>query len=159
MAYWMPLIVLFSLSLGLAVLERLPKKPSWGRRLLIPPFYCLSLPVATLIAGAEFLVWVGCLLGNGAESGVSRGTLLLAKLFMLIMAIWLFPQDAIVLAIFGYVFLAAMTFSGYMMIRALVDEQNDWRCPESRSKNCVEALLLSCAFIFVWSGVRYVIVS
>ena len=78
---------------------------------------------------------------------------------MLIMAIWLFPQDAIVLAIFGYVFLAAMTFSGYMMIRALVDEQNDWRCPESRSKNCVEALLLSCAFIFVWSGVRYVIVS
>jgi hypothetical protein len=51
-----PLIALLLSSLGLIMLKRISGLPPWVRRLTIPPFYFVSLSIATLIIGMEVLV-------------------------------------------------------------------------------------------------------
>jgi len=50
-----PLAALLLVSLGLVVLKRRSDLLPWMARLSAPPFYLVSLPIATLIAGAEML--------------------------------------------------------------------------------------------------------
>lgn len=47
-----PLPALLLMSVGLVILKR---RPTWMARLAAPPFYLVSLPIATLIAGAAML--------------------------------------------------------------------------------------------------------
>jgi hypothetical protein len=49
-------VALLLVSLGLVVLKRRSNLPAWMARLTTPPFYLVSLPIATLIVGAEMLV-------------------------------------------------------------------------------------------------------
>jgi hypothetical protein len=53
--WWAPLAALIVTSLGLVALKRISNLPPWLARLTAPPFYLVSLPVATLIAGAGML--------------------------------------------------------------------------------------------------------
>ena len=53
--WWAPLAALVVTSLGLVALKRRSKSPPWLARLTAPPFYLVSLPIATLVAGAEML--------------------------------------------------------------------------------------------------------
>jgi len=53
--WWTPLAALVVTSLGLVALKRISKLPPWLARLSAPPFYLVSLPIATLIAGAGML--------------------------------------------------------------------------------------------------------
>ncbi len=48
-------VALLLVSLGLVVLTGRRNLPGWIARLTIPPFYLVSLPIATLIVGAEML--------------------------------------------------------------------------------------------------------
>ncbi len=50
-----PLAVLLLVSLGLVVLKRRSGLQPWMARLVAPPFYLVSLPIATLIVGADML--------------------------------------------------------------------------------------------------------
>ncbi len=53
--FCIPLAVLLLLSLSLVVLKRRSALRPWLSRLAAPPFYLVSLPIATLIVGAEML--------------------------------------------------------------------------------------------------------
>jgi len=57
MIYWLPLVVLLVSSLGLVALWRVSGLPPWLQRLAALPFYVISLPIATLLAGVEMLAW------------------------------------------------------------------------------------------------------
>jgi hypothetical protein len=46
---FLPLVALLLVSLGLVVLKRRSSLPAWLARLAAPPFYLVSLPIATLI--------------------------------------------------------------------------------------------------------------
>jgi hypothetical protein len=48
-------VALLLVSLGLVVLRGRSNLPAWIARLTAPPFYLVSLPIATLIVGAEML--------------------------------------------------------------------------------------------------------
>jgi hypothetical protein len=50
-----PFVVLVAVSLGLVILKRRSGLSPWLTRLTAPPFYLVSLPIATLIVGAEML--------------------------------------------------------------------------------------------------------
>ncbi len=50
-----PLAALLLVSLGFVVLKRRSGLSPWMARLTTPPFYLVSLPIATLIAGAQML--------------------------------------------------------------------------------------------------------
>jgi hypothetical protein len=49
---WSALVTLVLASFGLAALKRVSRLPPWMARLVAPPFYLVSLPIATLILGA-----------------------------------------------------------------------------------------------------------
>ena len=53
--WWAPLAALIVTSLGLVALKRISNLSPWLARLTAPPFYLVSLPIATLIVGAEML--------------------------------------------------------------------------------------------------------
>ena len=53
--WWAPLAALIVTSLGLVALKRISNLSPWLARLTAPPFYLVSLPIATLIAGAGML--------------------------------------------------------------------------------------------------------
>jgi hypothetical protein len=55
LAYWIPLVALLASSLGLIALKRVSGLPGWLDRVAAPPFYFVSLPIATLLAGMEML--------------------------------------------------------------------------------------------------------
>lgn len=58
LTYWTPLVALLLLSLGLIALKRISGLPPWAERMAAPPFYFVSLPIATLIVGMEMFVWM-----------------------------------------------------------------------------------------------------
>lgn len=53
-----PLVTLVGASLLLVALKRVSGLPRWLQRVVDPPFYLVSLPLATLIVGTELLAWV-----------------------------------------------------------------------------------------------------
>lgn len=52
-----PVVALFLLSLGLIALKQVPGLSRQAMRLVAPPFYFVSLPIATLIVGLETPIW------------------------------------------------------------------------------------------------------
>ncbi|WP_426425321.1 hypothetical protein [Bradyrhizobium genosp. A] len=156
LAYWTPLIALLLLSLVLVGLKRVSAPSPWTERLLRPPFYFVSLPIATLTAGMEMLAWVIHYLTEGAGE-VSLGALFLAKLFALSLLVRIFPLESFVFAIVSGVFVAALALSSYSLLRTPLRE-GDLRCPARQTKRRLEAVFLLAAFVWAWVSVRYVIV-
>jgi hypothetical protein len=69
---WAPLAALIAASLGLIALKRIADLPPWIARLTAPPFYLVSLPIATLVAGAEMLGLYSLMVAH-FSSGISDG--------------------------------------------------------------------------------------
>jgi hypothetical protein len=62
LSFLVPLAALLLVSVGLIVLKRRSGRSPLITRLTMPPFYLVSLPIATLIVGAEMLGWYALLL-------------------------------------------------------------------------------------------------
>jgi hypothetical protein len=56
-SFFVPLVALLLVSLGVVLLKRGSGRSPWITRVTTPPFYLVSLPIATLIVGAEMLGW------------------------------------------------------------------------------------------------------
>jgi hypothetical protein len=61
-------VALLLVSLGLVVLKRRSNFPAWMARLITPPFYLVSLPIATLIVGVEMLALYSLFVMSGLLS-------------------------------------------------------------------------------------------
>src|SRR5581483_10777789 len=59
LSFLVPVAALLLVSFSLVVLKRRSNLRPWLSRLAAPPFYLVSLPIATLVVGAEML---GCYL-------------------------------------------------------------------------------------------------
>ena len=68
LSFWVPLAALLLVSIGLAVLKRKSGLSLWLTRLTAPPFYLVSLPIATLIVGAGMLGWYSLFVIGGLLS-------------------------------------------------------------------------------------------
>jgi hypothetical protein len=65
-----PLAALLLVQIRLAVLKRRSISP-WMARLAAPPFYLVSLPIATLVAGAEMLGLYSLIVSHYLSAGIS----------------------------------------------------------------------------------------
>jgi hypothetical protein len=94
--YWAPLIVLLASSFGLVALKRFSRRPPWTERLVRPPFYFVSLPIATLLAGIEMLALsllfvLSLLIFYGAYAIYNKPILLLLSSARSCSGFWLRP--------------------------------------------------------------------
>jgi hypothetical protein len=153
LAYWTPLVTLLLLSLGLIALERITGLSPWAKRLIWPPFYFISLPVATLVVGMEMLTWIVRFFLSGPPD-VDSLTLFLGNLYVFLLMLAAFP----LLAILGYGLFAALVFSGLTLGRVFLDEE-DWKCPALETKRRLTAIVLLAAFVWAWVTIRYLIVD
>ncbi len=158
LAYWTPLVTLLLLSLGFIALERITRPPPWAKRLVAPPFYFISLPLATLVVGMEMLIGVIHFFLSGPLDIDSWRLLFVGNLFFLLFMLATSPVLTIlVLVIFGYGLFAALVFSGLMLGRVFLDEE-DWKCPVMETKRHLTAIILLVAFVCSWISIRYAIV-
>lgn len=68
LSFFVPLVALLLGSLALVVLKWRSGSSRWLARLAVPPFYLVSLPIATLIVGAEMLGWYSLVVLDGLLS-------------------------------------------------------------------------------------------
>ena len=66
LAYWTPPVALLVSSLGLIALKCISGLSPWAKRSTAPPFYFVSLPIATLTVGVEMLMWMIHFFTHGA---------------------------------------------------------------------------------------------
>jgi len=152
-----PLGVLLVVSLGLVMLKRRSGLSPWLTRLTAPPFYLISLPIATLIAGAEMLglyslIALMDLLSPGTSWSFIFGSFLNVLLAGLTVSVFFSGPShdffAPVILAFLAGFWAAMLISGYLLWRTIWCE--DHRRPASRiTRQRLLGLLLLIAFAWV----------
>jgi hypothetical protein len=150
-----PLASLVVSSLALAALKRVSRRPSWTERLARPPFYFVALPVAALIVGMQTLVYAVNYFVAGSEVADDWVNFFGYGMFLLGSA-QLFLFSSYSFAPFGYLFLAALTFSGFMLARVLSDDR-DWAEPAEQTRRRLEAIALLSAFVLAWAGGWYVV--
>jgi hypothetical protein len=143
--FGVPLITFLSSSLLLVGLKRASGLPLWLQRVVAPPFYLISLPLATLIIGSELLA--------SAAPGVHRLALMSTSflLFMpLSLLIWLLCEPLAALTGANLLIAPFVVFvgSGFMLWRTVGQEKE--RGPvlsEARQKH--RAFLLP--IVFAWA--------
>jgi len=158
LTYWTPLIALVLSSLGLIALKRISGLPLWAERLAAPPFYFVSLPIATLIMGMEMFVWMVHVVKKIDSFSASYG-LLDHVLFLLgVLRFYLFvPIKALIAGIFSAVLLTAQVMSVYVLWRTLLRE-NRGKDPASRARHRLKAVVLFSCFVLAWLSMKYLIV-
>src|ERR1700744_111987 len=143
LTYKAPLVALLLTSLGLIalklVLKRVSGLPLWMQRVMAPPFYFISLPVATLLVGTVLLAT--------SARGICRLILAPEALnFLIAASLWVLPRyDPVAWLRLLNFFIApfvVLPISGYMLWRTLSDV-NGHRLP---SRHRLRALLLVLAF-------------
>jgi hypothetical protein len=159
LAYWTPLIALLVSSLGLIALKRLSGRAPWARRLAAPPFYFISLPIATLLATTELLVWMVDSFENmfhwRKESWLLR---LVGDLSDVWLAVRQAPFEMFGLGIFVIVLLVAMAASCQVLKWAL--SHQDWSTnPPAKVRNRVKTAFPLFVFVWTWTSVSYVVVD
>jgi hypothetical protein len=142
--YWTPLIVLVLLSLGLLALKRVSGLPQWLKRLATPPFYFVSMPIATVLIGVEILAWIIAIHYVAFKAG-----LLLILLAIPAALLW-GDVEAYIGTLYFILFWAGVFVSGHALRRILWFGR-EWR---SKSQQRVDALLLLLAFVWVFVGMR-----
>jgi cytochrome c oxidase assembly factor CtaG len=154
--YWAPLIALFVVSLGLVALKRIMERPPWTERLVAPPFYLVSLPIATLLVGTELLAWVVLIVHLKKFmlfSDTLPGTLFVV-LFGFFFAFLNDPVGLFVPATVVFVLFCATFFiSGYLLWWTLryQDQPQD---SSYRAKQRRWTLLLLLAFVYAFVALR-----
>jgi hypothetical protein len=157
-----PLAALLLVSLGLAVLKRRSSLSPWMARLAAPPFYLVSLPIATLVAGAEMLGLYSLLVyGLWSPQGIFW-SLFFERIFNLLLGIYfahLFLYNHLWFVLEGPAIIAFLvgfwvsTFgSGYLLWRTVwrEDHQSSSRIASQRLRGLF--LLIG----FAWSVIYLV---
>ncbi len=147
LSFYVPLAALLLVSLGLILLKRKSDLPAWWARLAARPFYLVSLPVATLIVGAEMLGWYVFL----PLSILSQRPLsVVLDIFPLLILPWqafpsTFRSESYTLAVFGSLiaFWVATLISGFLLWRTL------WRENHHHASSRVASRLLQALLLFV----------
>lgn len=91
-----------------------------------PPFYFVSLPVATLIVGTDVLVLIAYIFTDGIGLVRSSQTFFVSKLFVFALMAGVFPFGSFIVAVIGDGLFAALVFSSLTLGRVLLDEE-DWK--------------------------------
>jgi hypothetical protein len=141
-----PLLVFLASSLGLIALKRLSRLPPWAARFAAPPFYLVSLPIATVTAGLQLFTWI------------SVGFYLFFRPYFSWQDVFLtlsivFRGLPVEMLLLGTSF--AWTFvSAYLLWRTVRKEDGQG----SVSKNAQQrrrALLVLLAFMWAWGSIGY----
>jgi hypothetical protein len=147
--YWAPLVALLLSSLGILALKRASRLPLWLRRILAPPFYFVSLPIATLVVGAEMLTMT-------AAKIYQFGALayLLGIPILILFGFPYGPAESFVLAnLWGAPF-AVSFVSGYTMWR-MVGRGSGPERPPGQVRQQLRALIHVLVFAWAFLTLRY----
>jgi hypothetical protein len=140
-------VALLLVSLGLVVLKRRSNLPAWVPRLTTPPFYLVSLPIATLIVGAEMLALYSLLVISGLLSPDGFSWDYKFQLFFLnpVPAFYFYRRPAVIASFIA--FWAAVLISGYLLGQTVLrdDHQSSSRIA---GRVLQGSLLLLC---FAWA--------
>jgi hypothetical protein len=147
-----PLAALLLVSLSLVVLKRRSNLRPWLSRLAAPQFYLVSLPVATLVVGAEMLGWYVFL----PLSILSQRPLSVALgVFPFLILPWqafpsTFRSESYMLAVFGSLiaFWVATFISGFLLWRTVRREDHHDASSRVTSRLLPALLLFIC---FAWA--------
>jgi hypothetical protein len=143
LTYWTPLIALLLSSLGLIALKRISGLPPWAQRLATPPFYFVSLPIATLIVGTEMLAWYA-LYSYALHSWLVGFIIWYPAWFS-----YLINSDVLLMSrVFSVVFWAALFVSGRLMWRS-VSGDDGREYPSNKAVQHLRGFLL--LFVFAWT--------
>ncbi|HEY2213290.1 MAG TPA: hypothetical protein VGH62_17080 [Bradyrhizobium sp.] len=152
LSFLVPLVALLLTSLGLVLLKRKSGLPAWLARLAAPPFYLVSLPIATLVVGAEMLGWYFLLLLLSLSLGPFLEVL---SVFPFVIPPWfafpsLFDSGVYLLGVFGSLigFWTATFISGYLLCRTIWRENHHPASSRVASGLLRALLLLIC---FAWA--------
>jgi hypothetical protein len=157
---WAPLAALITASLGLVALKRIENLPPWIARLTAPPFYLVSLPIATLVAGAEMLGLYSLIVAHFSSSGIFDGivfqffvtNIMLVSYFAEFFDYRLWPGVESTAYIGSFVGFWAATFvSAYLLWRTVWGEDHQ---PSSRiARPLQRGLFLLIAF--AWADIYF----
>jgi hypothetical protein len=142
---WAPLIALFLMSLSLIAARFLPGIPRWAKRLTAPPFYFVSLPVATLIVGMEIPLWL-LYLACEWMVGVPVARDAIIDRFYIMWAVALFLPVGSPVVVISY--LLAMAVSGCTLWRSLVSQEQKGMRPLVRTNTFLKVVVLSASFMW-----------
>ena len=158
LTYWTPLIMLLLSSLGLIALKRISGLPAWAQRLAAPPFYFVSLPIATLIVGMEMFVWMVHFAKEIDQLSASYGLL---DHFLFILGVLRFsllvPIETLIVGILSAVLLTAQVTSVYALWGTLLRE-NRGKGPSNRASYRLKAVVRFSCFVLARLSMRYLIV-
>ena len=152
LSFYVPLAAFLLVSLGLVVLRRRSNLLPWLSRLATPPFYLVSLPIATLIVGVEMLGWYVFL----PLSILSQRPLsVVLGIFPFLILPWqafpsTFRSESYTLAVFGSLiaFWVATLISGFLLWRTLWREDHHHASSRVASRFLRALLLFIC---FAWT--------
>lgn len=142
-------VALLLVSLGLVVLKRRSNLPAWMARLTTPPFHLVSLPIATLIVGAEMLVLYSLVVMSSLLSPYGFSWDYKFQLFFLnpVPAFYFYRRPAVIASFIG--FWAAVLISGYLLGQTLLRDDHH---PSSRiAGRLLRGLLLLLCFAWALS--------
>jgi hypothetical protein len=149
MIYWLPLVVLLVSSLGLVALRRVSGLPPWLERVAALPFYVISLPIATLLAGVEMLAWTVVTI---QAFGVS--TLVLGFPIMVWLSFPVDPAGTLVLANYILAPFAVSFLSIYTLWRT-IGRKGKFGHSSSLATRPLGASILSLLFVWAFLSLRF----
>ena len=158
LSFFVPLVALLLGSLALVVLKWRSGLPAWLARLAAPPFYLVSLPIATLIVGAEMLGWYSLVVLDDLLSPYGfHWSVVFERFLNVALASLVVPRfspdlsyDLFGLMIFALpiVFWSATFASGYVLWQAVWREDHQQPTSRIAMKRLRGLLLLVC---FAWA--------
>lgn len=140
-------VALLLVPLALVVLKRRSNLPVWIARLTTPPFYLVSLPIATMIVGAEMLAFYSVLFVISvitSSDGFSWDYKF--HLFFLnpVPAFYFYGRPAVIASFIA--FWAAVLISGYLLAQTVLRDDH-------RSSSRIAGRILQGSFLllcFAW---------
>src|SRR5215472_5578681 len=139
-----PLPALLLMSVGQVILKR---RRTWVARLVAPPFYLVSLPIATLIAGAVMLGLYFCLVSL-ALSGFYK--FILNGYFYVLFRNYLGPEHYFHVLVGSFVgFWVAIFVSGYLLWQ-VISRQDGYVASSRIAGQLLRGLLLLACFAWAF---------
>jgi hypothetical protein len=152
LVFCIPLLVLLVSSLAFVALKRISRLPRWAARLTAPPFYLVSLPIATVTAGLQLFTWISAVLYLLVRPDSSWPWTWQVLSFIFIL--WDFFQVLPVVTLLAGTSFAWMFVSAYLLWRTLRNEDGQGSSPKNAQQRR-RALLLLFGFTWAWGSMGY----